>query len=270
MILISGFELYSFILNIILLIILLIISIIIITILTKLYLKSLRSGVLDDEISSLNIKKNIKFSKLRKLLLIILDIIIFVLFILLIIFKINNINSFKFMVVKSSSMAYQNENNSYLTLNNLSNQIDKYDIIYIDKLPNEENLKLYDIIIYKDLSNNFIIHRIISIEYNEDENTYYYELKGDSNQYSDTNKITYNDMIGIYKNKRIKYIGSLLLFLSSPLGFICITLILISIISIPFINKLFNKEIDKRLLIINKPLHARSIETENKDNNKKS
>lgn len=269
MLLLSGFELYSFIINVILLIILLIISIIIITILTRLYLKSLRSGILDEEISSLNINKNIKFLKMRKLLLIILDIIIFVLFILLIIFKINNINYFKLMVVKSSSMEIINENNTYLITNNLNNQINKYDLIYIDKLPSEEKLNLYDIIIYKDSSNNFIIHRIISIEYNEDESTYYYELKGDSNQYSDANKITYNDMIGIYKNIRIKYIGSLLLFLSSPLGFICITLILISIISILFINKLFNKEINKRLVIISKTIHARNIETE-EENNKKS
>lgn len=269
MFLLYGFELYSFIINVILLIILLIISIIIITILTRLYLKSLRSGILDDEIiSNTNIKEK-KFKNFKKIIIILIDILICLLFILLIIFKINNISYFKLMIVKSSSMSYINENNTYLTINDLTNQIDKYDLIYIDKLPFEEKLNLYDVIIYKDSNNNYIVHRIVEITYIEEDNIIYYTLQGDSNTYPDQDKITYNDMIGIYKDKKIKYIGSLLLFLSSPLGLICILLIIISFIAIPLINKLFNKEINKRLVIISKPIHARNIDSE-EENNKKS
>ena len=52
-------------------------------------------------------------------------------------------------VVKSSSMETKNEKNEYLFANELNDQFDMFDIIFCEKLPAEEDLQLYDIVMYK-------------------------------------------------------------------------------------------------------------------------
>ena len=51
-------------------------------------------------------------------------------------------------VVKSGSMATVYEKNEYIVKNNLTNQIKRYDLITLFKLPEENDLKVYDVVMY--------------------------------------------------------------------------------------------------------------------------
>ena len=65
--------------------------------------------------------------------------------------------------IVDSSMEEKNTKNSYLFNNNLNNQISAFDLITMYKIPKEEDLKLYDIVIYE-VDGILVIHRIVGIE----------------------------------------------------------------------------------------------------------
>ena len=73
----------------------------------------------------------------------------------------NGIPSIK--VVKSSSMAEKNEKNKYLFENKLNDQIKMFDVVICNHLPAEEDLELYDVVVYKQ-DDMYVIHRIVGIE----------------------------------------------------------------------------------------------------------
>ena len=137
-------------------------------------------------------------------------------------------------VVKSGSMERKNEKNTYLFENNINNQIGTFDLIVTHPLPKEEELKLYDIVVYE-LDGDMILHRIIGIEEpnakHPDER--YFLLRGDSVSTSDPFPVKYSQMRAIYKNERIPFVGSLIAFLQSPAGWLCIILTLFAIIATP-------------------------------------
>lgn len=153
-------------------------------------------------------------------------------------------------VVKSGSMASVYEKNTYIQENHLSNQIQKYDLIVIHKLPQEENLKLYDIVIYE-VDGYLIMHRIVKIEEpNVEHSERYFLLQGDANQYPDRFPVKYSQMRGIYANQRIPYVGSFVDFMSSPAGYLCVLLIVFVMIISPRIEKRIHREMDDRKRII--------------------
>ena len=45
------------------------------------------------------------------------------------------------LVVKTSSMSYKNEANPYLDENNLNDQFEAFDLIVVNKLPEEKDIK---------------------------------------------------------------------------------------------------------------------------------
>ena len=59
----------------------------------------------------------------------------------------NGIPSIK--VVKSESMAEKNPKNTYLYNNDLDDQIQMFDIVICRHLPPEDELELYDVVVYK-------------------------------------------------------------------------------------------------------------------------
>lgn len=151
-------------------------------------------------------------------------------------------------VVKSSSMSYKHVNNEYLNTNNLNDQIQMFDIILTHKLPAEYDLKLYDVIFYE-IDGKLVIHRIVKIEEpNEDHpNERYFILQGDAVGSADRSPVLYNQMRGIYKGDRIPFVGSFIMFMQSPAGWLCILLIIIAVIATPIINKKIIKVKENRL-----------------------
>lgn len=150
-------------------------------------------------------------------------------------------------VVASGSMATKFESNDYLVENDLNDQIGRFDLIAVEKLPPEEELKLYDVVIYE-TDGYLIVHRIVGItEPDEKHSERYFLMQGDANQYPDKFPVRYTQMRGIYRGKHVPYIGSFVSFMHSPAGYLCFALVIFASAAYPIITKKLNAVADKRL-----------------------
>lgn len=156
-----------------------------------------------------------------------------------------------FRVVLSSSMAEKNEKNKYLFENNLNNQFQQFDLIMTHALPAEDELKLYDIVVYE-VEETLVVHRIVGIEERNAEhpNERYFLLQGDAVAGPDRFPVLYSQMKAIYKGERIPFVGSFVSFLQSPAGYVCVLLILFSVIAIPIMDGKLVKERMQRLRLL--------------------
>lgn len=154
-------------------------------------------------------------------------------------------------VVKSGSMAKKHEKNKYLFENGLNDQLQTFDLIVTEKLPDEFELKLYDIVVYE-VDDTLIVHRIVRIEEPNEKhpNERHFLLQGDALENPDRFPVRYSQMKGIYAGKRMPFIGSFVTFLQSPAGYLCIILVLFSLIATPFMDKKIETEKRKRLAIL--------------------
>lgn len=145
-------------------------------------------------------------------------------------------------VVKSDSMSGKRESNTYLYENDLNDQFQMFDLILTYKMPEESELQLYDIVVYKYDEDTMIIHRIIAIDPpNESHDCYYYTLRGDNNSLSDSTKVTYDQMLGIYRGERVPYAGSFVMFLQSPAGWLCVILLTATVLLTPALENIIVK-----------------------------
>ena len=149
-------------------------------------------------------------------------------------------------VVKSDSMSEKNKLNKYLFENELDDQFDTYDLILCEKLPDEFDLELYDIIVY-DYKGTAIVHRIVEII--EPDETHpdhrYFRTQGDAVSSPDGSLVFYDQMLGVYEGNRIPFVGSIVIFLQSPAGWLCVILLLFTLIAAPIVE---NKLIEERLV----------------------
>ena len=153
-----------------------------------------------------------------------------------------------FRSVLSSSMSKKNEENEYLFENNLDNQFDRFDLILTTSLPKEEDLKLYDIVVYE-VEDMMVVHRIVDIEEpnakHPDER--WFMLQGDAVERPDRYPVRYEQMRALYAGKKIPFIGSWVNFMQSPAGYMCILLVIFGVICIPWMDNKLMKERLKRL-----------------------
>lgn len=154
---------------------------------------------------------------------------------------VKNIPSVK--VVASPSMSSKYEKNTYLFENNLNNQLNTFDLIVLHRLPAEEDLQLYDIVVYE-MEDYMVIHRIVGIEEPNEAhpNERYFLLQGDAAEHPDRFPVKYAQMRSIYKDQRIPYVGSFVYFMQSPAGILCYLLILFAVIATPIVEKKLKQE----------------------------
>ncbi len=154
-------------------------------------------------------------------------------------------------VVKTSSMQEKYEGNTYLFENHLDDQISTFDLIITYKLPDEFDLKLYDIVVYE-TENTLIVHRIVGIEEPNDKhpNERYFLLQGDNLESPDRFPVHYSQMKAIYRGEHIPFLGSFVLFMQSPSGWICVLLVILEMICMPIVEKRIENEEKKRLQIL--------------------
>lgn len=153
-------------------------------------------------------------------------------------------------VVNTGSMASAHEKNKYLSANGLHDRLQVFDLIMIEPLPPESELKPYDIVLYV-RENIPVIHRIVKIEEaNDGTSDRLFLLQGDANEYPDKFPVRYSQMRGIYRGTRVPFIGSLVSFLHSPAGYLCIALIVFTITIIPWLEKKLEDEILQRMEFI--------------------
>lgn len=159
---------------------------------------------------------------IKKILYIIFLIIIIPLFTISLISKFQNnvvyIGGKGMMVVASGSMSYKNKDNTYLDSENLNNQFNKFDIIILQEVTDTTELKLYDVIAYRNDEGINIIHRIVEIISEKGEIKY--KTRGDAVGPMDEYHPTKDDVLGVYTSTKIDKVGILILFLQSSSGVI--------------------------------------------------
>lgn len=257
----TDYEIYVFLLCLIVFILLTALSVVCLCIITRLSLRLIESGADDENILNEHIKKQCKKkqSKYTKIFDYAISGVVCLIFVTML------IGSFiiqctegsccgalpTYRVVKTGSMAEKNPKNTYLSDNNLSNHIQMFDLIGTEKLPDEMNLELYDIVVYE-TDGMLIIHRIVEIEEpNESHPDHrYFRLQGDAVDSPDRFPVLYEQMKAIYRGNRIPFIGSFILFMQSPAGWLCTLLIIVSMIAAPILDKKLEKAKQRRLRII--------------------
>ncbi|MBQ2768858.1 MAG: S24/S26 family peptidase [Clostridia bacterium] len=159
-------------------------------------------------------------------------------------------------VVQSESMSDKYEKNTYLFENDLNDQFSRFDVVVTYQLPKEEDLKLYDIVVYE-VDDVLLIHRIVGIEEpnknHPDER--WFVLQGDLVERADKFPVRYEQMKAIYRGERIPYVGSFILFLQSPAGYLCLILIVVEMIASPLMTKKLDKAEKERLEVIKEAIY---------------
>ena len=137
------------------------------------------------------------------------------------------------MVVASGSMSEKNSANDYLK--NYDNQFDTYDIIILSEVENSSKLKKYDVIAFVNDDGINVIHRIVGFDYSSGELRY--KTRGDSNNADDEYKPSFDDVIGIYTNKKIDTLGIFVMFFQSYGGMVTIAALIYCLIMMDSFNK---------------------------------
>ena len=111
-------------------------------------------------------------------------------------------------------------------------------MIATHSLPKEEDLKLYDIVVYE-VDDMLIVHRIVGIEEPNQEHpgNRYFLLQGDAVDSPDRFPVLYEQMRAIYTGERLPFVGSFVLFMQSPAGWLCMLLVVFAIFATPIIEK---------------------------------
>ena len=153
----TDFEIYSLILCLIVFIMLVSVFSFLIVSLVKLWFAHIKAGLDDENIVKELKKEEIKpkkkvFEIIGNIFNIFLCAIFVLIFILSIYIKCTEDTFFDdlptYRVVLTTSMESKNKENKYLFENNLNDQLSAFDLITTYKVPNEEDLKLYDILSY--------------------------------------------------------------------------------------------------------------------------
>ena len=214
----------------------------------------IRFGLEDDKIiKERNSKKN-KCTLFDKILSTTAGVIFIVAFIFATYVNIQEDSTFEniptIKVVQSASMSTKHENNTYLDINGLNDQFQTFDLIFTYKLPKEEDLKLYDIVVYE-VDGMLVIHRIVGIEEpNDNHSERYFLLQGDAIEKPDRFPVYYSQMRAIYRGERVPFVGSFITFLQSPAGWLCVILLVFTLIALPIIERKLNKAINARYKLI--------------------
>ena len=248
----TGYEIYIFVLCLVVFVALTAFFAALIACIAKMNIKLIRGGFADGEIKKQR-EKSAKKTAVFRTLEILLSAALFVAAITVFFFSLQvKINEKKpvernvIKVVKSASMAEKDGFNKYLTENNLNDQIQMFDLIVVSPLPKESDLKLYDIVVYE-ADGQMIVHRIVDIkEADETHPQRRFVLQGDANRYSDKFPVLYSQMKGIYAGKKVPYLGSFVVFMNSPAGWLCVLLVVAVCIAYPFLEKKLKKEADLR------------------------
>ncbi|MBO5039792.1 MAG: hypothetical protein J6D09_01705 [Clostridia bacterium] len=156
-------------------------------------------------------------------------------------------------VVASTSMCVKYEGNKYLFNNGLDNQLQMFDLIVLHELPPEDEIELYDIIVYEHINGAMYVHRVVRIEEPNEEhpNERHFLMQGDANAFADVYPVKYSQMKSIYRDERIPNIGSLVFFMQSPAGILCILLLIFTLIAMPIVDNLFmNKEYERVKIMV--------------------
>ena len=254
----TDYDVYVSLLCLITYIMFTLLSVFCIAVITRLSIKLIRSGAEDKKIVR-EYKRNVKFGEFNnytKNAAYFLTSVVFVALLLVFVFSLavqyadESVTEYVpvYRVVQTGSMAEKHPKNTYLEANGLDNQIQTFDLIKTTKMPDEMDLQLYDIVVYE-IDGLLVVHRIVGIEEPNENHPgcRHFRLQGDAVESPDKFIVTYDQMRGIYEGDRTPFVGSFIMFMQSPTGWLCILLVIISVVVTPILEGKIEKEKERRL-----------------------
>ncbi len=154
-----------------------------------------------------------------------------------------------YMVIKTASMETVNTKNTYIKDNNLNNQITQYSMIGVDKVE-ENDIKLYDVLAFKNSQNETIVHRVVNINFKD--NVKYYTLRGDANSASDISEmaVTFDNVIGKYNGFSNFGLGVATTYFKSTAGIVALSSVVVFMIAFDTSENTIDKEYKRRTLVL--------------------
>ncbi len=214
-----------------------------VTALIKSHIKATNAGAHDEELKAeYNAQKKGYSGCLDSIVTLIFCAIFIIVFVFSIVVNISGDMFFDDMptlkMVNSGSMSKKHEKNTYLKENNLNNQIQTFDLIFVYKAPSENEIELYDVVLYE-VDGKYVVHRVVGIEEANQAhpNGRFFLCRGDANESADRFPVLYSQIKGIYRGQRVPFIGSFITFLQSPAGWMCLIVIIFAAIIMPMIDK---------------------------------
>ncbi len=161
------------------------------------------------------------------------------------------------LTVKTGSMEHINENNTYIKDNNLTDQIEQYSLIGINKVNREDELKLFDVCAYK-YQDTIYVHRIVRIYNSDADNKTYYTFRGDANSSSASFELalTFDDIVGKYNGFQNFGLGLTLNYLQSNVGLIGLLSCLAFLLTYSITEGLIEKAYFERSLLVSKEIDS--------------
>ena len=144
-----------------------------------------------------------------------------------------------YRVICSESMGSKHPSNHYLDENNLDNQIQMFDIAKFKKVTSQDEIQLYDIVVYE-IDETLVCHRIVDIK--DSREGIVYILQGDAVGSPDYSPVKYSQIKAEYTGEKINFVGSFVLFLQSPAGWLCVALTIFTIFATPLVEGKLKKE----------------------------
>lgn len=254
----TAYERYVFVLCSIVFSIFTVLFSVMIGYLVSLHLKLVRRGVLDEKIKTEYQKQTenppTRFGKVMDYFIAILVCVVMgAVFAFSLTLKANENkipeNMAALKVVQSGSMATKHKDNTHL--DGVDNQVQLFDLIVVQPLPDEKELQVNDIVLYE-VDGELILHRIVEIE--EPNATHpdcrWFTTQGDAVGHPDQGPVGYVQMKAIYRNQSIPMVGSFVMFMQSPAGYLCILLIIIAMIATPILERKLEEAKKERLRVI--------------------
>lgn len=156
-----------------------------------------------------------------------------------------NIQSNHLLLIKTSSMASQHSNNSYLDMESNKNpykstRIQPYTLIALDEYKDSSQIKLYDIVAFK-IEDTTIVHRVIEISDKNGVKTF--TFRGDANPYSLKEEVSVSEdrIIGVYNGYQSIPLGYTIGYMQSTIGIISVCFIVISILGYTIVYEKLEK-----------------------------
>lgn len=156
------------------------------------------------------------------------------------------INGSALLTIQTGSMEEVHPNNTYIKENGLTNQIDRFALISVDRVKEESDLNLYDVAAFS-YENVIYVHRIIDIKVDE-EGVTSYTFRGDANASSLSFEldVKFEQIIGVYNGFHNVFLGAMLTYLQSNIGLISLCAGILFLINLEVQEDLINVTYKKR------------------------
>ncbi len=198
-------------------------------------------------------EKTKRHKRFTRIFSVFLYVILFAFIGVIILYKANHdafyIGNTTYLVIQTGSMETVNKTNDYIEKNNLNDQIEQFSMIGIDKIKTED-IKLYDILAFKNSKNETIVHRVINI--NVKDGNYSFTFRGDANTGSSTDEIgvTSDKIIGKYNGFQNYGLGVATTYFKSSAGIVALSSAVVFVFAFDISEDLIDKEYKRRYRVV--------------------